>query len=261
MLYFFLHDPIGSMGPLWGTFAAHNLGVPVWLDLLCLFLYLLVPYLLGSLNSAVIVSKLLYHDDIRKYGSGNAGFTNVMRTYGAKAAGITLAGDILKTVVSVMFGWCLHGYVAAYFAGFACFIGHILPCFYQFRGGKGVLCAASMVMMLDWRLFLLLMGIFFLAVAVTKYISFGSILSAMVFPIALQRMNRIGIHMIVLVATAMAVIIVYKHRQNLKRIFSGTESKFSFKRSQKTGPAEEKTAGEGNAASGRDEAGGKKGAD
>ena len=233
MLYFFLGDPLGYMGFVGSYFNGIETPIPMWLSIIGILLYVLVPYLLGSINTAVIVSKVMYQDDIRNYGSGNAGFTNVMRTFGFKAAAITFTGDILKAVISVMIGWCFLGYLTAYIAGFACFIGHILPCFYQFKGGKGVLCSAAMLFVVDWRLFLIVLGVFLLGVGITKYISFGSILGAMVFPIALNRINYSGFYMIELIAVAMGVIVIFKHRANLKRIFEGTESKFSFKKSKK----------------------------
>lgn len=244
MLYFFYNNALGFMGLL-GYYLDE---VPMWLSIVSLVIYTLAPYLLGSLNTAVIVSRVMYNDDIRRYGSGNAGFTNVMRTFGMKAAAFTFVGDILKTVISVMIGWCFFGYLSAYIAGFACFIGHILPCFYQFRGGKGVLCASAMLFMLDWRLFFIEVAIFLVAVFVTKYISFGSILGAMTYPLILNRMNahlenRLGT--IEMIAMAIGVIIVWKHRENLKRIFNGTESKFSFKKSRKKARnPEEKTENE-----------------
>lgn len=234
MLHFFLRYEIGFTG-LIGYFWKD---IPLIASLALMLVYIFIPYLLGSLNTAIIVSKIMYHDDIRKYGSGNAGFTNMMRTYGKKAAVITFVGDIMKTVVAILIGWCTLGYLTAYLAGFACFIGHIFPVFYRFRGGKGVACTAATVFMLDWRLFLILVAIFVLSVACTKYISFGSVLSAMLFPLILNRMNDTGLFLIEFVAMAFAVVIVIKHFGNLKRIFSGTESKFEFKKSRKT-PDEE----------------------
>jgi glycerol-3-phosphate acyltransferase PlsY len=151
--------------------------------------YVLIPYLLGSINTAILVSRYFYHDDIRNYGSGNAGFTNVMRTYGKKAALITLAGDLLKTVLAVLVGWCVFGYLTAYIAGFACFLGHIFPVFYGFKGGKGVLCMGTIMLMLDWRIFLVMITVFVGIVMATKYISAGSVICAMMFPLMLNRIT------------------------------------------------------------------------
>ena len=234
MLHFFLRYEIGFMG-LIGHFWKN---IPLFPSLLLVLVYVLIPYLLGSVNTAILVSKHFYHDDIRNYGSGNAGFTNVMRTYGRKAALITFGGDILKTVFAVLIGWCVFGYLTAYIAGFACFLGHIFPVFYNFKGGKGVLCMAAILLMLDWRIFLTLVVVFVGIVLATKYISAGSVICAMMFPLMLNRMNDTGIHMIEFVAIAIAVIIVIKHRANLRRIFDGTESKFKFKKSKTVSDAD-----------------------
>ncbi|MBO5256030.1 MAG: glycerol-3-phosphate 1-O-acyltransferase PlsY [Clostridia bacterium] len=231
MLHLFLRYEIGFMG-LIGYFWKD---VPLIPSMLLVLVYVLIPYLLGSINTAILVSRHFYHDDIRKYGSGNAGFTNVMRTYGKKAAIITFAGDILKTLLAILVGWCVFGYLTAYIAGFACFLGHIFPVFYNFKGGKGVLCMATIMLMLDWRIFCALLVVFIGIVMATKYISAGSVICAMMFPLMLNRMNNTGIYMIEFVAIAIAVIVVIKHRENLKRIFNGTESKFKIKKSKETG--------------------------
>ncbi|MBR5312973.1 MAG: glycerol-3-phosphate 1-O-acyltransferase PlsY [Clostridia bacterium] len=228
MLHLFLRYEVGFMGLIGHFFK----DIPIIPSLLLVLVYVLIPYLLGSVNTAILVSKYFYHDDIRNYGSGNAGFTNVMRTYGRKAALITFGGDLLKTVLAVMVGWCVFGYLTAYIAGFACFLGHIYPVFYGFKGGKGVLCMGTIMLMLDWRIFLTLVVVFVGIVMATKYISAGSVITAMMFPLMLNRMNNTGIHMIEFVAIAIAVIVVIKHRANLKRIFDGTESKFKFKKSK-----------------------------
>ncbi len=238
--YFAIRYELGAMG-LIGYFCDYD-ALPLIAKLALIFLYVFVPYLLGSINTAMVVSKVMYRDDIRKYGSGNAGFTNVMRTYGKKAAFITFAGDILKTVVAILIGWCTLGYLTAYMAGFACFLGHIFPLYYRFRGGKGILCLTAVLLMLDWRIFLILLVIFAILVLSTKYISLGSIICSMLFPLLLNRMNNTPVRMIELIALAMAIVVVVKHWENLKRLFSGTESKFSFKKSEKA-PTTENASG------------------
>ncbi len=238
--YFAIRYELGAMG-LIGYFYDYD-AISLIAKLALIFLYVFVPYLLGSINTAMVVSKVMYHDDIRKYGSGNAGFTNVMRTYGKKAAFITFAGDILKTVAAILIGWCTLGYLTAYIAGFACFLGHIFPVYYRFRGGKGILCLTAVLLMLDWRIFLILLVIFAILVLSTKYISLGSVICSMLFPLLLNRMNNTPIHMIELIALAMAVVVVIKHWSNLQRLFSGTESKFSFKKSEKAATENESGA-------------------
>ena len=236
MLHFFLRYEMGFMGLI----GYYWKDIPLIPSMLLVLLYVFIPYLLGSFNTAILVSKHFYHDDIRNYGSHNAGFTNVMRTYGKKAAIITFAGDILKTMVAIMIGWCVFGYLTAYIAGFACFIGHIFPVFYRFKGGKGILCLTAMLIMLDWRIFLTLFVVFVGIVMATKYISAGSVIGAMMFPLLLNRMNDTGVYLIEFGAIAIAVIVVIKHRENLKRIFNGTESKFKFKKSEKAVTDEKK---------------------
>ena len=199
-----------------------------------------VGYLIGGINTAVIVSGKMYSEDIRTQGSKNPGFANMMRTYGGKAAAITFAGDFIKAVVAVTIGWVLFGYIGALSGGFFAFIGHIFPLYYKFRGGKGIVCLAGILFMLDWRMFLICLAVFIVAVLVTKYISFGSVLSSMTLPIFMSRMySGANLDMARIKAIAVfcaivaAVIVIIKHWGNLKRIFDGTESKFEFKKSKK----------------------------
>lgn len=233
MLHIFLKYETGFMGIIGAHF--HRLGqdVPLPLSLALILVYVLIPYLLGSINTAIIVSGKMYGDDVRTHGSGNAGFTNMMRNYGKKAALLTLVGDLVKTMLAVFIGWCTFGYLTAYIAGLACMIGHVFPVFYGFKGGKGVLCLAGILIMLDWRLFLILFAVFVIIVIGTKYISAGAVIGSMLFPLILNRMNDTGLRMIEFIALAMMLIVVLKHRENIKRIFKGTESKFEFKKSVK----------------------------
>ena len=136
---------------------------------------LVVPYFLGSINFGIIISKLFHGEDIREYGSGNAGMTNMLRTYGKRDAAITLIGDALKAVVAVILGRILFGISGGYVAGLTCILGHAFPCYYKFKGGKGVVVTAATIAVIDWRIFLVLLGIFILVVAFSKYISLGSV--------------------------------------------------------------------------------------
>lgn len=234
MLHFFLRYQLGYEG-LIGYYCKD---IPLFASLCLILVYVLIPYLLGSINTAIIVSDRMYHDDIRRYGSGNAGFTNMMRTYGRKAAVLTLLGDFFKTVVSVVIGWCVFGCLTAYIAGLACFIGHIFPCFYGFKGGKGVLCMITIIFMLDWRIFLIFAVIFALTLLITKFMSLASVISAMFYPLLLNRMNDTGLHLIEFVALIIGVTVAVKHIPNLKRIYHREESKFTIKKSKKTADEE-----------------------
>ncbi len=193
-------------------------------------------YLLGSLNSAIIVSKWKYNQDIRSFGSGNAGLTNMHRVYGKDGAVYTLAGDIGKQIVSVLIGVLLLGPTGAYVAGTFCILGHIFPVYYGFKGGKGVLTAATMILIIDPAIFAILFIIFALVLAITRYVSLSSIMAAFCYPgvVALgARISNNGAPVSIFdlsFAILIGAIVIYMHRANIKRLFNGEESKFSFKK-------------------------------
>ncbi len=206
---------------------AKHLPFAVWVA--ALVLCGVAAYLLGSLNFALIISKKKFGQDIRQSGSGNAGMTNMMRTYGRKAAGFTLLGDALKAVVSALIGTLLCGNLGLYIAGFCCILGHAFPIYYRFKGGKGVVTTAAMILCIDPFVFLILFAFFALIVACTKYISLGSVICMCIMPMLLHRMASPNwIEMIIAVLIALLVIIL--HRENIKRLCQGTENKFKFKK-------------------------------
>lgn len=196
---------------------------------------IVIPYLLGSINFAIIISGKQYHQDIRSYGSKNAGMTNMMRTYGKRAAGLTLLGDAVKAMVAGIFGYLLLGYLGAFIAGLFCVVGHMFPVFFKFRGGKGVVTAAVAILMCDPITFLILLLMFLIIVLWTKYISLGSVMCVLLYPIILDRVYKWIHHATcpyIIFAVLITVLIVAKHYENIKRLMSGTESKFSFKKSK-----------------------------
>ena len=199
----------------------------------------LASYLLGSCNFAIIISGKLFKEDIRTYGSGNAGMTNMLRTYGKKAAALTLFADALKAVVSILIGRLIWGIVGAYVAGVACMIGHVFPVFYKFKGGKGVVVAAVTIFMTNWKVGLILALFFLILVAGTKYISLGSVMCALIYPLLLPRLLGNAPQITILFAFALMLIIVLKHASNIKRLLNGTENKISFTKKDKKS-AEEK---------------------
>lgn len=187
------------------------------------------PYLLGSVNSGIVLSHFLYHEDIRTQGSGNAGATNMLRTYGTKMGVLTFLCDFAKGCVGVIIGRLLFGLLGAYIGGLFCVMGHIFPCYYRFKGGKGVATSAGMVLMTNWKVFLVLIVIFALLVYMTKYISFGSIMGYMLYPLLLSKMQSpTDPSLSILIAFIITITGVFMHRQNLKRIFDGTESKLDL---------------------------------
>ncbi len=203
----------------------------------------LLGYFLGSVNFAVVISRLKFHDDIRNHGSGNAGATNMMRTYG-KAAGIaTLAGDIMKGIVTVMIARMLVGEVWAYLAGMCCVIGHAYPCYYRFKGGKGVAVTAAIALILEPVAFLVIFAVFAIVVGFTKYVSLGSVMGALMYPLILHNIleSRFGhsdIRMIFVFV--ICFLVIWLHRENIKRLQEGRENKISFKKGKKKGKNEEK---------------------
>ena len=210
----------------------HILNVYV-LTLICVLLCIVIPYLLGSLNFGVILSRKLYREDVRGKGSGNAGATNMLRSYGKAAGALTLLGDALKTAVAVGFGLLLYGAYGAYLAGLYCILGHMFPLYYRFKGGKGIVCLAITVLMTDWRVFLILFAIFLIIVIGTKYVSLGSVMGALLYPVVLNRINTItsnAVRSVELIAVVIAAFVVFMHRENIKRLMRGEESKLSFKK-------------------------------
>lgn len=193
---------------------------------------LVVPYFLGSINFGIIISKLFHGEDIREYGSSNAGMTNMLRTYGKRDAAITLIGDALKAVVAVILGRILFGISGGYVAGLTCILGHAFPCYYKFKGGKGVVVTAATIAVIDWRIFLVLLGIFILVVAFSKYISLGSVCGMLVFPLLVQVWDR-GLSINVLLSCLISALVIFLHRGNIKRIYNGTESKLSLSKTDK----------------------------
>ena len=151
-----------------------------------LLIIIITAYLLGSINSAIIISRVKHNDDIRNHGSGNAGMTNVLRTYGKGDAVLTLLGDMLKIAIAVFIARMLCGEEGAYLAGLFGIVGHILPIYYKFKGGKGVIAAATTILIIDWQIFLLLFGLFVIVVAISRYVSLGSVICGIAYPALVQ---------------------------------------------------------------------------
>ncbi|MBO7151147.1 MAG: glycerol-3-phosphate 1-O-acyltransferase PlsY [Clostridia bacterium] len=206
-----------------------------------------IPYLLGSINTAVLISRVFYGDDVRHHGSGNAGLTNTLRTYGKKAALFVLLGDILKTVLSVFVGGLFGGlhFMGGYALGWGgflgavgCILGHVFPVYYKFKGGKGVLCAATSILALSPIVFCVLLLVFVIVVGFTKFVSLGSIMGALTYPLFFNILFKISFSAkpvaapfyVTLYTVFVAFFIVYLHRANIQRLMKGEESKLSFKK-------------------------------
>lgn len=205
-----------------------------------------MSYLLGSLNFGVILSNKLKKDDIRNHGSGNAGTTNMLRNYGKGYAFLTIAGDMLKVVAAAFIAVKIIEYTPQTlndigtninfdqnifiksFAGFFCVLGHIFPCFFNFRGGKGVATAGGMVFVVDWRIALILLAVFIVVVALTKYVSLGSIIMALLYPVLMFAFHRSIV--LTVIAAVFTLIVIIAHRGNIKKLFNHTENKITDKK-------------------------------
>ena len=181
-------------------------------------------YLLGSVSVSVLLTKLVFHNDVRDQGSGNAGATNVARVFGMGAGVITLLGDVAKTVIAMLLGKWLGGDTGLAIAGAACLMGHCWPVYFRFKGGKGVSVGAAVGAMLDWRILLILVAVFFLTFAICRIVSVCSMACAVTLPIASVVMGLTTPLMLLGIFTGVVVFIM--HRANLARLLRGEEKKF-----------------------------------
>ena len=203
-----------------------------------IILVLIIGYLLGSLNTSILVGKL-YGTDIRKHGSGNAGMTNTLRTLGKVAALLVIIGDMLKGILAFIIGNLIINSIPPEISidvigiggmagGIAAIAGHNWPLYFGFKGGKGILTSFSVILMMDWKLGLILLGIFLIIVVLTRFVSLGSIIASIAFPItAFIKGNGI---VFTVFAAILAVLATIMHRSNIKRLLSGTERKLGSKK-------------------------------
>jgi acyl phosphate:glycerol-3-phosphate acyltransferase len=203
-----------------------------------LVLVAVIGYLLGSVNASIVVGKF-YGVDVRNHGSGNAGATNTLRTLGKKAAIFAGLGDVLKGVLACLIGLYLIGEVkdignlGLMLGGISAIIGHNWPIYFGFKGGKGIFTSFAVVLMMDWRIGLLLFGLFLIVVAFSKFISLGSILASGLFPIVSAIPIFKKSYIFIIFAVVLGMLAIFRHRSNIVRIINGTESKFGAKK--KTG--------------------------
>ena len=194
-------------------------------------------YFCGCFNGAVIVSKYILRDDIRAHGSGNAGLTNFFRTFGGPLTLVVILCDVLKAVVAILVGVAIARnfiaddipvlILAKYWSALFCLLGHIFPCMFGFKGGKGILSGGTIAIMIDWRVALLVWGGFLILVALTRYVSLGSVFAAAGFPFGTWFFVS---HDVVIMALAICLgaLVIYMHRGNIQRLLKGEERKLSF---------------------------------
>ncbi|GHU55178.1 glycerol-3-phosphate acyltransferase [Clostridia bacterium] len=217
---------------------------------------IVVSYLLGSINSSIVVCRVFKGTDIRTVGSKNAGLTNTIRCFGKWLGALTCIGDLGKGVIAVLISKALFGYLnigldglkivenppingtvfIGYIAGLFAIIGHILPVYYGFKGGKGVLTSSSILLVIDIRTFAIIIPFFLIVSFATKYVSVGSISAAIFYPILTFLVQYFWrnftftqaiLDTILVVFTS--ILLIYMHRGNISRLCAGTENKIKFK--------------------------------
>ena len=221
---------------------------------------MIIAYLIGSFNPAIVITRLKTGKDIRTMGSGNAGFTNVLRSVGKGPAIATIALDYLKGTVGVLIGWWIFSQLTVtnevspteyviygrYLAGLFVILGHSFPIYYGFKGGKSVVTANALMLVVDWRVFLMILGTFLIIFFLTKLISLGSIICAALYPVYtalityfcdylpnLGTENELRFRF-VLISTACAFVVgalvIFRHKDNLKRLINGEEKRIKAKK-------------------------------
>lgn len=196
----------------------------------------IIAYFIGSISFSVIFSRKFAGFDVRDKGSKNAGATNVLRTVGKKVAALTLLCDILKGVVAVVIAMIIGKIwddiditLLKYLAGFFAILGHTFPIFFEFRGGKGVATSLGVLLLLNWKIGLICLIFAIVLIIVTKMVSVGSILAAVLYPILTIFMDEFNLG-VVIISILIALLVIFNHRENIKRIKSGTENKIDFKK-------------------------------
>lgn len=191
-------------------------------------LVLVVSYLLGCIQTGVIISGA-QHVDIRAHGSKSTGTTNVFRVLGAKASLVTFVGDVLKGVLACLLGLWLLGNTGASLAGIAMVLGHMYPVFYKFKGGKGVATSLGTSLVLNPLLGLILLAVSAVGIAITHVVSIFSIVSLVAFGLINPFLCKGDVAEIIY-SIVLALLVVWAHRTNIKRLLSGTENKLDFSR-------------------------------
>lgn len=199
---------------------------------LAVLVTVIVGYLLGNLNGAILTSRHFSHEDVREKGSGNAGLTNFVRNFGASKALLVILMDAGKSVAACLLGGALlapFGYamVGKVLGALSVSLGHDFPVFFGFKGGKGIVCGATIAAVLDIWVFLILFTVFFICFFLTRYVSLSSILAAAGFSIGFI-VRFWGSPLLQICAAFIGIFAIWMHRENIKRLLNGTERKFSF---------------------------------
>ncbi len=202
----------------------------VWRLIACI----LLGYLLGCCNGALVISKYGMHDDVRKKGSGNAGLTNFLRSYGGWVTLLVVLVDVGKMVGACFLAREIlpeRPEFASMIAGVFVQVGHVFPVFFRFRGGKGILCGAALACVMDWRIFLIIMAVFLILFFTTRYVSLGSVAGAVAYGICFVAFFPEN-PWIWSLGIVMGALAIFMHRGNILRLLRGEERKTYFHKSK-----------------------------
>lgn len=209
--------------------------------LLASVIAIVVSYLLGSINTSIIISKIR-KKDIRNQGSGNAGATNALRVMGKAAAAMVVIGDALKAFiaagVSVLIAdWFSISYpetlLLKYLALVFVVIGHNFPLYFGFHGGKGIVTSVAVIFAIDWRLGIIVLGVGVICIVLTRYVSLGSMIGCILFPLVcyVRYMDAPMSYekLVIIPAVFLGILGIIRHKNNIKKLMSGTERKIGEK--------------------------------
>ena len=201
----------------------------------------IIAYLIGSVNSSVIISKKMAGFDVREKGSGNAGTTNMLRTVGKKAAALTFVLDILKGIIAVLIAILIGNItkdtdksLLVQIAALLVIVGHTFPIFFQFKGGKGIATSLGVLLIVNWKIGLICLLFWLVLVILTRMVSVGSLGAAILFPVLTPFIREEFIVKdgsgYLIFSILLATLVIYNHRKNIQRIFEGKENRLSFKK-------------------------------
>lgn len=198
----------------------------MWYSILII---VLTAYLLGNLNGSVCISQMVAHEDVRKRGSGNAGLTNFFRSYGSWSTLLVLLIDAGKTVLACLVGRLIlepvgYGAEGTILGAVAVSLGHDFPALLGFKGGKGIVCGFAVALVIDWRIALIILGVFVVIFAITRYVSLGSVLAAISFAVGFV-VFHVDQLWVMAGGILIAALAVFMHRGNIARLINGTEKK------------------------------------
>ena len=209
--------------------------------LLASIITIVVSYLLGSINTSIIISKIR-KKDIRNQGSGNAGATNTLRVMGKTAAALVVIGDALKAFIATALSGLIAYYcgvishdslILKYFALVFVVIGHNFPLYFGFHGGKGIVTSVAVIFAIDWRLGIIVLGVGIVGIVLTRYVSLGSLIGCILFPLVcyVRYMDAPMSYekLVIIPATILGILGIIRHKNNIKKLMSGTERKIGEK--------------------------------